>query len=167
MPNKKKTNHMARIMRFENQIIFEEQRDSLLTIAKKIDIIIMDDYMITGNIGLIQKSFGFQDYIYQTAQQTVRSIEKIDIVENTEKLTEYISRGNNQYAKKMMRIGSSKVFGLTKEQLIYTVNTLPRWKGKFNFNQDKKQIILKTYKEVEALIDLFDERYMRSEVTGM
>ena len=64
-----------------------------------------------------------------------------------------------------MRINTSKVFNLTQEQLIDKVNTLPRWQGKFKFNQKTNQIVLNTYKEVESLIDLFDERYTRSEVT--
>lgn len=165
MPNKKKTSPMARLMRFENQIVFAEQRESLLTIAKKIDILIMDNYLITNNIPLLQKHFGFQDYIYQSAQQTIQCIIQKKLIENTEKLTEYISRGKSKYAKKMMRIGFSKVFDLTHEQLMDKVNTLPRWQGKFNFNQDSHQIILNTYKEVESLIDLFDERYTRSDVT--
>ena len=65
----------------------------------------------------------------------------------------------------MMRIGTSRVFNLTKEQLIKKINTLPRWLGKFTVNADTNQIILKTYGEVESLIDLFDERYTRSDVT--
>ena len=165
VPNKKKTSPMARLMRFENQIVFAEQRESLLTIARKIDILIMDNYLITNNTSLLQKHFGFQDYIYHSAQQTIQCIIQKNIIENTEKLTEYISRGKSKYAKKMMRIGSSKVFDLTQEQLMNKVNTLPRWQGKFNFNQDSHQIVLNTYKEVESLIDLFDERYTRSDVT--
>lgn len=165
VPNKKKTSPMARLMRFENQIVFAEQRESLLTIARKIDILIMDNYLITNNTSLLQKHFGFQDYIYHSAQQTIQCIIQKNIIENTEKLTEYISRGKSKYAKKMMRIGSSKVFDLTQEQLMNKVNTLPRWLGKFNFNQDSHQIVLNTYKEVESLIDLFDERYTRSDVT--
>ena len=65
----------------------------------------------------------------------------------------------------MMRIGTSRVFNLTKEQLIEKINTLPRWHGKFTVNADTNQIILNTYGEVESLIDLFDERYTRSDVT--
>lgn len=165
VPNKKKTNPMARLMHFENQIVFAEQRESLLTIAKKIDILIMNNHLITRNTTLLQKYFGFQDYIYQSAQQTVQSIAQKNLVENVEKLTEYINRGKPKYAKKMMRIGSSKVLELTLRQLINKINTLPRWQGKFIFNQDTDQIVLNTYKEVENLIDLFDERYTRSDVT--
>ena len=165
VPNKKKTNCMARLMRFENQIVFSEQRESLLTIAKKIDIIILDNHLITNNTTLLQKYFGFQDYIYQSAQQTVQCIVQKNLVENIDKLSEYIGRGKPKYAKKMMRIGTSRVFDLTKEQLINKVNTLPRWQGKFCVNQDTNQIVLNTYGEVENLIDLFDERYTRSDVT--
>lgn len=166
VPNKKKTNPMARLMQFENKIFFSEQRESLLTIARKIDIIIIDHRLITGNITLLQKYFGFQDYIQQSARQTAQKIAQKGLVANSEKLAEYISRGNCKYAKKMMRIGSSKVFGLSKTELVNKINTLPRWRGKFNVDQDQRQIVLKTYKEVEALIDLFDERYTRSEVTN-
>lgn len=74
VPNKKKTSSMARLMRFENQIVFAEQRERLLTIANKIDILIMDNYLITNNIPLLQKHFGFQDYVYQSAQQTIQCI---------------------------------------------------------------------------------------------
>lgn len=165
VPNKKKTNTMARLMNFENKIVFAEQREDLLTIAKKIDILIMDDYVITDNITLLQQHFRFQDYIYQSAQQAVQAIAKKNIIENTEKLTEYINRGKPKYAKKMMRIGSSSVFDLTQEQLMHKISKLSRWQGKFNINHDLNQIVLRTYVDVENLIDLFDERYTRSEVT--
>jgi len=165
VPNKRKTNLMARLMQFENQVVFSEQNENLLTIAKKIDVLILDNCLITSNTTLLQKYFGFQDYIYQSAQQAVQSIVQKDLVANTEKLTEYISRGKPKYAKKMMRIGSSKVFNLTQEQLINKINLLARWQGKFNVNQDTNQIMLNTYGEVESLIDLFDERYTRSDVT--
>lgn len=165
IPNKKKTNLMARIMQFENQLVFSEQNESLLTIAKKIDILIINNCLITQNTTLLQKSFGFQNYIYQSARQAVDSIVEKNLVANVEKLTEYISRGKAKYAKKMMRIGSSRVLNLTQEQLIDKINSLVRWQGKFNVNQERNQITLNTYNEVETLIDLFDERYTRSDVT--
>ena len=165
VPNKKKTNLMTRLMKFENQIEFSEQSEQLLTIANRIDILILDNYLITNNTTLLQKHFSFQNYIYQSAQKAVQCIAQKNIVKNPDKLSEYISRGKTKYAKKMMRINTSKVFNLTQEQLIDKVNTLPRWQGKFKFNQKTNQIVLNTYKEVESLIDLFDERYTRSEVT--
>lgn len=100
VPNKKRTNPMARLMRFEDQIVFAEQRENLLTIAKKIDILVIDHYLITSNITLLQRYFGFQDYIYQSAEQTARCIVQKKLVKNPKKLTEYIRRGKSRYAKK-------------------------------------------------------------------
>lgn len=167
VPNRKKTNLMARLLQFENQVVFSEQSESLLTIARKIDILIMDNCLITNNATLLQRNFGFQDYIFQTAQQVIQSISQKELVLNTNKLNEYVERGGgkSKYAKKMMRIGSSKVFSLTHEQLINKVNSLERWRGKFKIDQNTNQIMLTTYSDVESLIDLFDERYTRSDVT--
>lgn len=166
VPNKKRTSIMTRFLHIENGIEFSEMKDPLLAIAKKVDILIIDDCLVTSNISLLQKSFGFQDYIYQTATQTVRSIAQTGIVANTEKLTDYISRGKPKYAKKMMRIGSSKVLALSKEDLIDKITTVPRWQGKFDVDPQSGTITLNTYIQVESLIDLFDERYTRSDVTG-
>lgn len=166
VPNRKKTNFMARVHKFENQTVLSEQNESLLTIVRRIDIVILGDYLVTDNTNLLQKNFGFQDYIYQSAAITVSQIEAKSIVANPEKLTEYISRGKPKYAKKMMRIATSKVFLLTAEQLIDKVETVERWKGKFDIDKEKNQINLNTYAQVESMIDLFDERYTRSEVTN-
>lgn len=165
VPNKKKNNLMARINKFENQTVFAEQTDDLLTISKKIDILIVDGYLITSNTSLLQKSFGFQDYIYQSAEQAIGSITEKNLVVNAEKLTEYISRGKSKYAKKMMRIGTSKVLSLSAEDLITKIRTVDRWKDKFHINEATNQIVLETYAEVEYLIDLFDERFTRSDIT--
>lgn len=167
VPNKKKSNLMARLLQFENQIVFSEQSERLLTITRKIDILIMNNCLITNNTTLLQRNFGFQDYIFQSAQQVIQSIIQKELVINTDKLTEYVERGGgkSKYAKKMMRIGSSKVFSLTQEQLINKINSLERWRGKFIIDQNTNQIMLTTYIEVESLIDLFDERYTRSDVT--
>ena len=70
------------------------------------------------------------------------------------------------YARKMMRIKNSKVLKRTKEQLYESITTLPRWKEKFTVDEESKQIVLKKYEHVENLIDLLDERYTRSDVTG-
>ena len=100
IPNKKKTNVMTRLMNFENRVVFSEQKEHLLTISSKVDIIVIGNRLITRNTSLLQKYFGFHEYIYRSARQTVCSIENTQIVENVCKLTEYIERGKTKYAKK-------------------------------------------------------------------
>lgn len=166
VPNKKKTNLLSRLQKYENHDYFIEQKEPLITIATKVDVLIMQDYIITSNIGLMQKSFGFQDFIVATADKSVERVTNKALVANPEKLKEYINRGKtNKYAKKMMRIVNSKVLDLSKEKLMERVHTLERWKDKFEENGEG-QIVLNTFQQVEYLIDLLDERYTRSDVTN-
>ena len=166
VPNRKKNNIMARINKFENHTVFEQQNDRLFTITKKIDILIIDGCVVTSNTKLLQNNFGFQNYIYQSAENAVSNIVAKKLVSNSEKLTEYIYRGKPKYAKKMMRISNSQVFILSKEELLDKISFVERWKGKFCVDDSTNQIVLNTYKDVENLIDLFDERFTRSEITG-
>ena len=166
VPNRKKNSIMARINKFENQTVFEEQKDDLLTISRKVDILIIDGYLITYNANLLQKNFGFQDYIYQSAERAVDSIKATNLVCNSEKLKDYISRGKPKYAKKMMRLEASKVLSLSVAEVLNKIDTVDRWKNKFNIDRDSNQIVLDTYSDVENLIDLFDERFTRSEITN-
>lgn len=164
VPNKKRTNLLSRIQEHGDHDYFAEQVDPLLTIANKVDALVIDDNIITSNISLMQTSFGFQDFIVATANKSVDRITDKNLVSNPQKLFEYIGRGKtSKYAKKMMRIVGSKVLDLTKDQLMEKVHTLPRWNGKFDENEG--QIVLNTYTQVESLIDLLDERYTRSDVT--
>lgn len=166
VPNKKKTNLLSRLQKYENHDYFIEQKEPLITIATKVDVLIMQDYIITSNLGIMQKSFGFQDFIVATADKSVERVMNKALVANPEKLKEYINRGKtNKYAKKMMRIVNSKVLDLSKEKLMERVHTLERWKDKFEENGEG-QIVLNTFQQVEYLIDLLDERYTRSDVTN-
>ena len=111
------------------------------------------------------KMNNFQEYIHQAAEQAINSIGEKKLIANTEKLTEYIGRGKPKYAKKMMRLGASRVLSMDAAEVLTKIKTLARWKDKFHIDEDTHQIVLKTYAEVEAFIDLFEERYTRSDIT--
>ena len=164
VPNKKKLNTLARIVDNNGKYLFTEQKEPLLTISKKIDILILDGDIVSSNTDLLQKSFGFQEFIKVTAQKTIDSIDNNDIVEDSSKLTEYMNRSKPQYAKKLMRISNSKVLQLPKDKLMENVRKSKRWNGKLQEKDGK--FILNTYGDVELLIDLLDERYTVSEITG-
>ena len=165
VPNKKKNNMLSRIQKYENHDFFTEQTEPLITIASKIDILVIQGHVITSNISLMQKSFGFQDFIIATANKSIDRVKQKQLVKNPDKLLEYINRGKaSKYAKKMMRIADSKVLDITKEKLMEKVHTLERWRGVFE-EDDNGVIVLNTFGQVENLIDLLDERYTRSDVT--
>lgn len=138
--------------------------EQLFVITRKVDLLIMDDKIITKDIGLMQRHFGFNDFIKASAKKAVSDISDIRLVTNCEKLTAYIERNQTKYSRKMMRIKHYHVVEKTAEELIQIINTVPRWQGVFDIRDG--QIYLRTFRDVENLIDLFDERYTVSLVTG-
>ena len=85
-------------------------------------------------------------------------------MENEEKLRDYAQRKDKRYAKKMMQIHKFPVASMEKEMLLAKLQTVERWKNVFEVQGG--QIYLRSYADVERLIDLFTERYTKSEVTG-
>lgn len=80
------------------------------------------------------------------------------------KLQEYIQRPNKKYAKKMMQIHKFPVATMNRDWLIEKLQTVERWKNVFEIQG--RQVYLRNFSDVEHIIDLFTERYTKSEVTG-
>lgn len=166
VPNKSKRNFMARLISQENEDVFEEFVDPIIAFSEKIDLLIIDKYIITSDYKLLQNSFGFQDYICVRADKAIQTVADKGIVANIEKLRDYVQRGNGtlKYAKKMMRIKDSKVLEMEPEQLWENIHKSNRWNGKIK--EEEGKFVLNHFSDVENLIDLLDERYTRSDITG-
>lgn len=164
IPNKKKENFLAKVLTTEKVDRFVEMDELLFPITKKINLVIIDDYIITKDTSLMQRHFKFNEFISAAAKNVVNDISALNLVSNVEKMTDYINRTPTTYAKKMMRIKNYHVITTSANELINTVKTVPRWVGVFDLTGD--MINLRTYQDVEKLIDLFDERYTISPVTG-
>ena len=80
------------------------------------------------------------------------------------KLQEYVQRPNKKYAKKMMQIHKFPVATMNRDWLIEKLQTVERWKNVFEIQG--RQVYLRNFSDVEHIIDLFTERYTKSEVTG-
>ena len=145
--------------------VFVELTKPILAITQKVDLLVVDNQIITNNTDLLQLHYGFQQYVRSTAAHIVSEITTLDLVSNMDKMSEYISRSKLTYAKKMLRLKNSKVLTKSKDELYTKITALPRWRGKFEVNETDHTIRLKNYEQIENLIDLLDERYTRSDVT--
>lgn len=165
VPNKSKKNRMARLVSSTQGDVFEELNDPIITFAEKIDLLVIQDHIITSDYSLLQNYFGFQDYIRIRADKTISMIQDKGLVANIDKLTDYIKRGNGKpkYAKKLMRITDSKVLKMDPDKLWENIHKSSRWNGKIK--EENRQFVLESYVQVEDLIDLLDERYTRSDIT--
>lgn len=64
----------------------------------------------------------------------------------------------------MMQIHKFSVATMKKESLLEKLQTVERWKNVFEIRGT--QVYLRNFSDVENMIDLFTERYTKSEVTG-
>ncbi|MEG0962277.1 MAG: DUF4868 domain-containing protein [Lachnospiraceae bacterium] len=165
VPNKKKQNFLIKILSTEQTDQFVEMSDQLFTITRKVNLLVIGDKIVTKDISLMQRHFGFEDFVRASARKAVSDISNIHIVANDDKLTDYIERTSTKYSKKMMRIKNYHVIEKSADELIEKLNNVERWKGVFDIQEGNK-INLRTYKDVENLIDLFDERYTFSLITN-
>lgn len=151
---------------FQQGDVFVEMKEPLLLISRRIDLLVIGREIITDNTDMLQRNFGFDEFVRVQARRVVTSVQGLNLVVNSEKLNAYIERSKPSYARKMMRIKDSKVLNKSSEELYQSVTTLPRWSGKFEIDEANRKIVLNTYGQIENLIDLLDERYTRSDVTG-
>ena len=165
--NRKKSSLTARLMRFDNDWIFEEQNEKIVNFAHAVDILILDGYLITSDVGLLERSFNFQLFIHRKAKKAAEKVAETKLFGGMDKLNAYLSsdaKSHKTYKKKMMQALDSPVLEMTSDALIEKVTTLPRWKRRFKDPVDNK-IPIDSVKDIEAMIDLLSERFTVSPVT--
>ena len=164
IPNKQKRHFQFIIKSLDHPDIFKEMKDQMFIITKKIDLLILGDEIITDDIKLMERCMGLETFLRASATRAVSLITMVGLAGNEDKLFEYVQRPNKKYAKKMMQIHKFSVATMKKESLLEKLQTVERWKNVFEIRGT--QVYLRNFSDVENMIDLFTERYTKSEVTG-
>ena len=164
IPNRKKRYFQFIIKSQDRPDIFKEMKDQMFVITKKIDLLILGNDIITDEIKLMERHFGLEKFLRASATRAASSITAVGLIENDDKLLEYVQRPNKKYAKKMMQIHKFPVARMSRESLMAKLGTVSRWNNVFEVRDER--IYLRNYSDVEKIIDLFTERYTKSEVTG-
>lgn len=163
IPNRKR--HFFQLIPKLNRLdIFEELKDQMFVITKKIDLLVINEKILTNDIGLLERHFGFETFIRSSAKKAVLTIMNLKIIKNEQKLIDFVQRPSKRYAQKMMQIHKFPVATMNKEILFNKLNSIERWKDAFKIQDG--QFYLRNFADVELLIDLFTERYTKSEVSG-
>ncbi|MDY2636832.1 MAG: DUF4868 domain-containing protein [Phascolarctobacterium sp.] len=143
---------------------FVEFKKQLFIITDRIDILILNGDIITDNIGLLERSYGFEEFIRSSGMSAVNAIVTAELVNDDQKLKKYVGRTEKRYARKMMQIQQYPVIRMDKDSLFKKLKEVDRWKDVFTFNDNK--IVINNYKDVDNLIDLLVERFTKSEISG-
>ena len=163
IPNRKKL-FFQLIPKLNHLDIFEELKDQMFVITKKIDLLVINEKILTKDIKLLERHFSFETFIRASAEKAVSAIMNLKIIKNEQKLIDFVRRPNKRYAQKMMQIHNFPVAAMNKEILISRLSSIERWKDSFIIQNG--EFYLRHFADVELLIDLFTERYTKSEVSG-
>lgn len=164
IPNKKKKYFQLMAKSVESPDVFCELPAQMFMISHNVDLLIVDDAIITDKIRFMERHLGLETFIRSSAKRAVALIEQMKLVANEDILEKYVFRSNKRYAKKLMQIHKYPVSEMSKESLLEKLHTVERWKHIFEIQED--QLHLRNYGDIDNLIDLFTERFTRSDVTN-
>ena len=143
--------------------IYKEFNKELLRIDYRVDILIIDNSIITEKINLLQSKFRFSSFIRHESRTALELIRELDIVDDLTKLVEYDDDKLNN-AKKLMKIKNSPVLRMRRKDLIKRLKEIPKYSNRIKIKNGKIQI--KSLKEVKELLKILNDDYLTSELTN-
>lgn len=159
IPQKKKS-----VLVYTKDNIFCEFSKELLKIDYRVDLLIVDNSIITYNIKLLQRKFAFEDYIRKESQQTIDLLMNMNIIEDMSKIIAFEGTEKLTNAKKLMKIKNSPVLKMEKSTFINRLQTIPRFVGMLSIHEGRIRIT--TNKDVTVLLKILNDDYLISELTG-
>lgn len=167
--NKGKT-EKSRIDRSKNVIAlfvgdtYDEIDSDIVQIDSRADVIIFSSSVVTAKMDLMQRFFGFEQYIRAGAQKTIEIIRDLDIVDSLEKFVAFENKSKLTNAKKLLKAKNSPVLQMKKNDLLENLKKHSRYKTMFKFEED--HIVISSQKEAAAFIKMLNDDIVRSELTG-
>ena len=136
----------------------------ILKIDSRIDVLIMENRFYTKKINMLQKHFGFEEYIRREAAETIKHIDALGIVSNTAKILEFGDKEALTNAKKLLKAKNSPVLAMKKQELLSKIQQHSRYKDQFIIQDGR--IIINTQKDAANFIKMLNDDILRSELTG-
>ena len=143
---------------------YDEVDSDIVQIDSRADIIIFSSSVVTAKMDLMQRFFGFEQYIRAGAQKTIEIIRDLDIVDSLEKFVAFENKSKLTNAKKLLKAKNSPVLQMKKNDLLENLKKHSRYKTMFKFEED--HIVISSQKEAAAFIKMLNDDIVRSELTG-
>ena len=143
---------------------FLKNPSDIVQIDSRADVIIFSSSVVTAKMDLMQRFFGFEQYIRAGAQKTIEIIRDLDIVDSLEKFVAFENKSKLTNAKKLLKAKNSPVLQMKKNDLLENLKKHSRYKTMFKFEED--HIVISSQKEAAAFIKMLNDDIVRSELTG-
>lgn len=154
-------------LKLKSKSRFSEFDEDIIRISKDYHFLMVDGEIYIKDLKILEQYGGFKKVIESEAEQTLEEIEKMDLLEETEGLSETIKE-NLSFARKLGKIRkTSPVISLhiPNNQVIEFSKTHPGIKGKLRYSEDGNKILLTTKKSQEEFLKLLDDSFLISELT--
>ena len=89
-----------------------------MQIDSRADVIIFSSSVVTAKMDLMQRFFGFEQYIRAGAQKTIEIIRDLDIVDSLEKFVAFENKSKLTNAKKLLKGKKFACFADEKERFV-------------------------------------------------
>ncbi|MGD7046148.1 anti-phage protein KwaB [Jeotgalibacillus proteolyticus] len=155
------------LIKWGNETRFKEMSEDIIRIYPDFDFFQLNDELYIRNLNILEKYFNFHDIIKITAEKAVDKIEKANLIDENESIREMIQ--DLTYARKLAKIESSSpvLNNVSTETIIKFVDSFPTLKGKFEYNDDKTRIKLKTKNSKKLFLKLLNDDYLQSQLTEL
>lgn len=144
---------------------YEEIKKDIISIRHKIDMLILDGHIITGNIGMLESKFGFDKVVRKKAKDTIEMITEAGFVSNIEVLVQASEDSKLTIAKKLMHASNMPVIKMEKEELIKRVCDHPRYSKVLKIDNGSIKIENKT--DIKNFLKLLNDDIVKSELTDV
>ena len=148
----------------QGAVTYDEIDSDIVQIDSRADVIIFSSSVVTAKMDLMQRFFGFEQYIRAGAQKTIEIIRDLDIVDSLEKFVAFENKSKLTNAKKLLKAKNSPVLQMKKNDLLENLKKHSRYKTMFKFEED--HIVISSQKEAAAFIKMLNDDIVRSELTG-
>lgn len=148
---------------FNKGITYTTLDKDIFRIEPRIDAAIIGGNIYTTKTDLLQKFFGFDQYIKNAAEKTIDIIKSMSLLKDVAKLEQLLGKDRLSDAKKLMKAHNSPVFSMDKATLCKRLKKHPRYKDKFAYDGD--MIIIETQKTASDFIKMLNDDIVKSELT--
>lgn len=148
---------------------FDKLKDDIVNIDKSFDFVFLYDHVIIAKMKTLEKYFGYEDYIKQTALQNLALIEALGFIDDISHIQRSVEK--KRLAKKLNKaLQTSPVLKMIedeKEKVLRFIEQHPLLKDRIKVLEQTNKIELKSITSVEAFLKLLDDDYLKSDLTEM
>lgn len=140
--------------------------EDIIRLNGDVHLLCVKDTIFVLDLKVLERNMGFTELIRKEATEAVKEIEKLDILDDIEVLSETLE--DLTFTRKLSKIRNSSPLlklKISKKAIVEFTKTTPALIGIFKYSEDGEKIRLDTKKSKKEFLKLMDDSYLYSELT--